>query len=112
MVDAHDSKSCIARCESSSLSSGTMKHKVLVILGPTAVGKSDIGVKLAKKLKGEILSADSRQVYKGLNAGTGKISKKEMLGVPHHLLDIADPKKQFTASEYKEIGLKTLEKII
>ncbi len=78
-----------------------MKTKILVIVGPTAVGKSDLAVRLAKKLAqkksagffgAEIISADSRQVYKGLNIGTGKITKREMKGVPHHLLDVADPK--------------------
>ena len=67
------------------------KQKVLVIVGPTASGKSDLAVKLAKKFGGEIISADSRQVYKGLDIGTGKITKREMRGVPHHLLDIANP---------------------
>ena len=55
------------------------KSKILVILGPTASGKSDLAVKLAKKFDGEVISADSRQVYKGLNIGTGKITKKEMI---------------------------------
>ena len=59
----------------------------MVILGPTATGKSDLAVKLAKKLNGEVISADSRQVYKGMDLGSGKITKKEMMGVPHHLLD-------------------------
>ncbi len=88
------------------------KQKVLVIVGPTASGKSDLGVKLARKFKGEVISADSRQVYKGLNIGTGKITKKEMLGVPHHLLDVADPKKQFNGSDYKILGEEALRKII
>ncbi|MBI1974511.1 MAG: tRNA (adenosine(37)-N6)-dimethylallyltransferase MiaA [Candidatus Zambryskibacteria bacterium] len=74
--------------------------KVLVVVGPTASGKSDLAVRLAKKLNGEIISADSRQVYKGLNIGTGKITKKEMRGVPHHMLDLINPKKQFSASEF------------
>ena len=65
--------------------------KILVILGPTATGKSDFAVQLAKQFDGEIISADSRQVYKGLDLGTGKITKKEMLGVPHYGLDIASP---------------------
>jgi tRNA dimethylallyltransferase len=78
--------------------------KVLVILGPTASGKSDLAVKLAKKFKGEIISADSRQVYRGLDVGSGKITKKEMGGVPHHLLDVADPRKQFSVSKYKELA--------
>ena len=61
------------------------KNKILVILGPTATGKSDLAVKLAKKYNGEVISADSRQIYKGLNIGTGKITKKEMAGIPHHM---------------------------
>ncbi|MDP2705305.1 MAG: tRNA (adenosine(37)-N6)-dimethylallyltransferase MiaA [Patescibacteria group bacterium] len=87
-------------------------EKILVILGPTASGKSALAVKLAKKFKGEIISADSRQVYKGLDIGTGKITKKEMGGIPHHLLDIASPKKTFTVVQYKKLAEKTINKII
>lgn len=61
-------------------------------------------MKLAKKFKGEIISADSRQVYKGLDIGSGKITRAEMKGVPHHLLDVADPKKAFSVSKYKELA--------
>ena len=82
--------------------------KVLVILGPTASGKSDLAVRLAKKFKGEIISADSRQIYRGLDIGTGKITKGEMRGVPHHLLDVADPKKQFTVAQYKKLAEEEL----
>lgn len=85
--------------------------KVLVILGPTASGKSDLGVRLAKKFKGEIISADSRQVYKSLNIGSGKITRKEMRGVKHHLLDVADPKKQFTVVEFVKEANKALTMI-
>ena len=81
-----------------------IKPKVLVILGPTASGKSDLAVRLAKTFGGEIISADSRQVYKGLNIGTGKITKREMQGIPHHLLNIANPRKQFSVSEYKKLA--------
>lgn len=88
------------------------KQKIIVILGPTAVGKSDLAVKLAKKFGGEIISADSRQVYKGLDLGTGKITKKEMKGIPHYMLDIVDPKKIFNANDYKNEGKKYIEKII
>ncbi len=88
-----------------------MKPKVLVIVGPTASGKSDLGVMLAKKLNGEVISADSRQVYKGLDVGTGKITKKEMMGVPHHLLDIASPKNKFNASKYGKLAIKKLDQI-
>ena len=73
------------------------KQKTLVIVGPTGSGKSELAVRLAKKFNGEIISADSRHVYKGLNIGTGKITKKEMRDVPHHLLSIANPKQQFSA---------------
>jgi tRNA dimethylallyltransferase len=88
------------------------KSKIIVILGPTASGKSDIAVGLAKKFNGEVISADSRQVYKRLNIGTGKIMKKEMQGVKHCLLDVADPKKQFTASDFKKLAEKAITKII
>src|SRR3989338_4026378 len=84
------------------------KSKILIVLGPTTSGKSDIAVALANKFNGEIISADSRQVYKGLNTGTGKITKKEMAGVPHHLLDVVNPKKRFTVVDYQKL---TREKI-
>lgn len=87
------------------------KPKILTIVGPTASGKSDLAVKIAEKYNGEIISADSRQVYKGLNIGTGKITKKEMRGVPHHLLDVADPKKRFTVSDFKDLADKAIEEI-
>lgn len=68
-------------------------QKIIVILGQTATGKSALAVKIAKYINGEVVSADSRQVYKGLNIGTGKVTTKEMGSVPHHLLDVANPKK-------------------
>ena len=77
-------------------------QKILVIIGPTASGKSELAVRLAKKFGGEIISADSRQVYKWLDVGTGKITKEEMQGIPHHLLDVSEPKEQFTVSEFIE----------
>ncbi|MFA6552348.1 MAG: tRNA (adenosine(37)-N6)-dimethylallyltransferase MiaA [Candidatus Paceibacterota bacterium] len=88
-----------------------VNNSIIVILGPTASGKSDLAVKLAKKHDGEIISADSRQVYKGLNIGTGKITKKEMRGVPHHLLDVADPKKRFTVAEYQKLAREKISEI-
>lgn len=90
-----------------------LDSKIVVILGPTASGKSVLAVKLAKKLArtkwggfngAEIISADSRQVYKGLNIGTGKIAKKETEGIPHHLLDVLNPKKRFTVVEYQKLA--------
>ena len=82
-----------------------------MILGPTASGKSALGVKIAKKINGEIVSADSRQVYKGLNIGSGKITKKEMGGVPHHCLDMVSPKKIFTVVDFKKCADKAIEEI-
>ena len=76
------------------------KQKLIVIIGPTASGKSALAVELAKKFNGEIISADSRQVYRGLDIGTGKITKKEMKGVAHHLLDALSPKEIFTAQDF------------
>lgn len=78
-------------------------NKVVVVLGQTATGKSDLAVKIARKFNGEVISADSRQVYKGLDIGSGKITKPEMKGVPHHLLDVANPKRKFTVAEYQKL---------
>jgi len=86
--------------------------KIIVILGPTSSGKSALAVKLAKKFNGEIISADSRQVYEELNIGSGKITKKEMGGVPHYLLDVANPKNFFSVSQYQKLAKRALEKII
>lgn len=86
--------------------------KIIVIVGPNASGKSSLGVKLAKKYNGEIISADSRQVYRGLNIGSGKITKKEMRGVPHHCLSIANPKKVFTALDFKRCAQKAISDIL
>lgn len=87
-------------------------NKILVIVGQTAVGKSDLAVFLAKKFNGEVISADSRQVYKGLNIATGKITKKEMRGVKHHLLDICSPKKVFNVSDFKKLAEKSIDDIL
>jgi len=88
------------------------KPKIIVILGPTSSGKSDLGVLLAKKFNGEVISADSRQVYKGLDIGTGKITKREMRGIPHHLLDVAAPKTIFSATRYQKLGKAAILKIL
>ena len=96
--------------------------KIIVIIGPTASGKSDLGIKLALRLNSgqakkygingaEIISADSRQVYRGMDIGTGKVTKKEQKIVKHHLLDITSPKNQFTASDFKKLGEKALSDI-
>ncbi len=87
-------------------------NKIIVILGPTSSGKSDLAVELALKYNGEVISADSRQVYKGLDIGTGKITEKEMNGIPHHLLDVASPKKQYTVLEFKTEAEKAIKNIL
>lgn len=84
------------------------KQKIVVVLGSTATGKSDVAVKLAKKFNGEIISADSRQVYRGMDIGTGKITKREMNKVAHHLLDVTSPKNVFTASDFKKLAEKKI----
>lgn len=94
------------------MASKSINKKVLVILGPTASGKSDLAVKLALKYKGEVISADSRQVYNGLDIGTGKITKKEMRGVPHHLLNISSLMKVVSVVVWKELAEKAIEDIL
>jgi tRNA dimethylallyltransferase len=85
--------------------------KLIVILGPTASGKTDLSIKLATKFDGEIVSADSRQVYRGMNIGTGKVTKKEMQGIPHYLLNVANPKRRFAVTQYRKLALKAINKI-
>ena len=89
----------------------TPQQKIIVILGPTSSGKSDLAVILAKKINGEIISADSRQVYKGMNIGTGKITKKERCNILHHLLDIANPKRKYSVARYKREAEKAVRDI-
>ncbi len=87
------------------------RSPLVVILGPTSSGKSSLGIKLAQKFNGDIVSADSRQVYTGMDLGTGKVTKKERQMVPHHLLDVASPKKQFTVAEFKTLANSAIGKI-
>ncbi|MFH1451491.1 MAG: tRNA (adenosine(37)-N6)-dimethylallyltransferase MiaA, partial [bacterium] len=89
----------------------TTNKKLVVILGPTSSGKSDLAVMLAKEFNGEIISADSRQVYQGMDIGSGKITKKETRGIPHHLLDVASPKRRFTVTRYKNLAQKVIKKV-
>ena len=84
---------------------------LIIISGPTAAGKTDISVKLAKKINGEIISADSMQVYKGMDIGSAKISAQEMQGVKHHLIDILDPFDEFNAALFKEYALAAIKDI-
>lgn len=88
-----------------------IQNKLIVILGPTASGKTDLSIKLAKKFNGEIVSADSRQIYKGMDIGSGKVTKKEMAGIPHYLLDVANPKNRFSVVQYQKLALKAIKNI-
>lgn len=79
------------------------KKDLLVIAGPTAVGKTAISIKLASELKGEIISADSMQIYRKMNIGTAKIQEEEMKGIRHHLIDIVDPDQTFSVAKYQKM---------
>lgn len=93
----------------------TLKKKIkpllIAVVGPTSSGKSDVAVLLAKTFGGEVVSADSRQVYRGLNIGTGKITKKETRGIPHHLLDVASPTRRFSAASYQKKAWRAVKSI-
>jgi tRNA dimethylallyltransferase len=86
-------------------------HKVVVIVGPTASGKTALAVELSRMYAGEVISADSRQVYRGLNIGTGKVTRSEMKGVPHHLIDVASPHTVFSADMFVQKASAAIEQI-
>ncbi len=88
------------------------KPKLIVILGTTACGKSGLGVELAKTFRGEIVSADSRQVYRGLDLGTGKITPEEMEGIPHHLLDVANPGESYSVARFQQEAYAAIDGIL
>ncbi len=81
----------------------TDKEKVIVLIGPTAVGKTKLSIELAKKFNGEIISGDSMQIYRGMDIGTAKITNDEMEGIPHHLIDIVDPDEAFSVAEFQTL---------
>ncbi|MDD3098428.1 MAG: tRNA (adenosine(37)-N6)-dimethylallyltransferase MiaA [Candidatus Pacebacteria bacterium] len=83
-------------------------NKLLVIVGPTASGKSDLAIQLAKIFNGEIISADSRQIFKEMNIGTAKILNTK---IPHHLIDIISPTESFSAAQYKELAYQTIKNV-
>jgi len=90
----------------------TKKEKIIAVVGPTASGKSALGVEIAERYEGEIISADSRQVYSGLDIGSGKITKDEMKGIPHHMLDMADPMDTYSVSDFVREATFALEDIL
>lgn len=81
---------------------------MVVLTGPTAVGKTELSIRLAEALDGEIISADSMQVYKKMNIGTAKIRKEEMGGIPHHLIDVLDPAEEFNVARFQEMAKEAL----
>lgn len=89
-----------------------LKPKIIVVVGPTASGKSGLAIALAKKYQGEIISADSRQIYKKLDIGTAKVTKEEMAGVPHHLIDIIDIDDTYSAIDFKKDARRIIAEII
>ncbi|MDE1874518.1 MAG: tRNA (adenosine(37)-N6)-dimethylallyltransferase MiaA [Patescibacteria group bacterium] len=89
------------------------RPRIVVVLGQTATGKSDLAVEIACRFGGEVVSADSRQVYRGLDIGAGKITTREMRGVPHHLLNVADPKgRRYTAEDFRRDAARAIDGII
>lgn len=88
-----------------------MKEKILVIGGPTAVGKTETSINIAKKLNGEIISADSMQIYKYMNIGSAKVTLEEMDGVKHHMIDIVNPNEPYSVSDYMNMAKKALSEI-
>jgi len=86
----------------------TKKPKIVVLIGPTAVGKTKTSITLAKRFNGEIISGDSMQVYRHLDIGTAKITEEEMDGIPHHLIDMKDPTEPFTVAEFQKLVRKKI----
>ena len=89
-----------------------MKEKIIVLAGPTAVGKTSLSIELAKNINGEIVSTDSMQIYKTMDIGSAKISPKEMKGIPHHMIDIINPDTPYSVAQYKEDAKIIIEEIL
>lgn len=85
--------------------------KVIAIVGPTAVGKTSLSIELAKQFNGEIISGDSMQVYRGLDIGTAKVTAEEMEGIPHHLIDVRDVDKSYSAADFQKAARKAIQEI-
>lgn len=88
------------------------KPRVIAIVGPTASGKTSLSIEIARLVGGEVISADSRQVYTGLDIGSGKVTKREMRGVPHHLLDVASPKRTMSVVQYEKLATHAIKDIL
>ena len=86
--------------------------KLIAVLGPTACGKSGLGVELARRFDGEIVSADSRQVYRGLDLGTGKVTEEEMGGIAHHMLDVVEPNQPYSVADFQAGAYAAIDGIL
>ena len=89
-----------------------MRPKILVITGPTASGKTALAVELAKRHNGEVVSADSMQIYRRMDIGTAKPTAQEMGGVPHHMIDVADPEEDFSVARYVDMAAAAVDGIL
>ena len=89
-----------------------MKPNILVICGPTASGKTALAAALARRLDGEVVSADSMQVYRRMDIGTAKPTEEEMQGVPHHMIDVADPEEDFSVARYVDMASRCVDDIL
>ena len=88
-----------------------MKQPLIILTGPTASGKTALSVELAKRIGGEIISADSMQVYRHMDVGSAKVTKEEMCGIPHHLIDVLDPKDAFNVVVFQQLAKSAMEEI-
>lgn len=86
--------------------------RIVCVVGPTASGKTALSVALAKALDGEVISADSMQLYRGMDVGTAKVTQEEMDGVPHYMIDVAEPWENFSAARYVEMADPILQDIL
>ena len=86
--------------------------KIIGVIGPTAVGKSQVGIAIAKKLNGEIISCDAFQFYRGLNIGTAKLPESEWQGIKHHLIDILNPDESFSVADYQKIVREKIDELL
>lgn len=88
------------------------KKRILILAGPTGVGKTNLSIKLAKSINGEIISADSMQIYKNMDIGSAKISEEEMHGIKHHLISVVEPDQEFNVAIYVDLAKRAIDEII
>ena len=96
----------------SNLNRNIEMSKVIIIAGPTASGKTSLAIDICKKFNGEVISADSMQIYKGMDIATAKPSEQEKDGIPHHLIDILDPSEPFSVSQFKELCDRAIADVV